>query len=125
MHNDDEVNEIIDKDFQIVHRDLKPENVLLNFANKDKTGTPEIKLIDFGTAEHVKKGEPLMDRVGTISYMAPEVVNAGKFMTSSGMKENTYDCKCDIWSVGVIAYAALCGQPPIQLEDPDVPDFLR
>ena len=85
MHNDNGVNEQIQEDAQIVHRDLKPENVLLNFGSNDKTGTPEIKLIDFGTAEHVKKEEPLLDRVGTILYMAPEVVNAGKFKTKSGL----------------------------------------
>lgn len=65
--------------------------MLLNFANNDKSGTPEVKLIDFGTAEHVKKGEPLADRVGTIYYMAPEVVNAGKFKTKDGIMEKSYD----------------------------------
>ena len=38
--------------------------------------------------------------------MAPEVVDAWVGDASS------YDKKCDLWSLGIILYAMLCGYPP-------------
>eukprot|EP01043_Picozoa_sp_COSAG02_P087437 COSAG02_NODE_24716_length_679_cov_1.465517_3_plen_120_part_01 len=80
----------------IAHRDLKPENLLL--ANP---GDPaSIKIADFGFAKIMsklprnKQGQQLMmTSCGTPEYVAPEVLlNVG------------YDCKCDVWSMGVILY---------------------
>lgn len=45
-------------------------------------------------------GEKIKDIMGTLIYMAPEV-----------FKRN-YDTKADIWSVGVIAFILLTGEPP-------------
>lgn len=81
---------------QIVHRDIKPENILFNSDGVES----EIKLIDFGVAEVYNHLQVLKDPVGTIFYIAPEVL------------EKNYDEKCDLWSCGVIAYMLLCGSPP-------------
>jgi len=40
--------------------------------------------------------------VGTISYMAPEVIN------------HDYDALCDNWSLGVIMYEVLSGSLPFK-----------
>ena len=39
--------------------------------------------------------------------MAPEVVGA-----FAGRDSTVYDKRCDLWSLGVIAYILLCGYPP-------------
>jgi len=91
-------------DNRIVHRDLKPENVL--FASKDPKDF-RIKLIDFGTAEHLKPGAKLKEKIGTPYYIAPEVIKC------------SYDEKCDIWSSGIIMYTLLCGKPPFLGADDD------
>ena len=95
----------------IAHRDLKPENILLE--EKDDLGgaMQTIKLIDFGTA---KKFDPKSDvkfteKQGTLNYMAPEVYEG-----------NNYDEKCDMWSIGVIAYILLCGEPPFKDKENDI-----
>ena len=94
----------------IAHRDLKPENILLE--EKDDLGgaMQTIKLIDFGTAKKFKPGEKFTDRVGTLNYMAPEVYS----------DKAQYDEKCDMWSIGIIAYILLCGEPPFKDKENDV-----
>jgi calcium-dependent protein kinase len=56
-----------------------------------------IKIIDFGTALRFEQGEMKTNMAGTYAYIAPEVLN------------KRYNEKCDMWSVGVIAYTLLCG----------------
>jgi len=80
----------------IVHRDLKPENILLEEGKE----LAEIKVIDFGLAKILEKDEFLHDMAGSIYYIAPEVL------------EGSHSLKCDIWSVGVIAYVLLGGYAP-------------
>jgi len=80
----------------IVHRDLKLENFLFENRNSDA----ELKLIDFGLSQHFQPTEVLRTPVGTPYYVAPEVLSGA------------YDSKCDIWSIGVIAYMLLSGSPP-------------
>ena len=84
------------KEKKIVHRDLKPENFIIKLDENKKI---KVKLIDFGLATFVPEGEySLTDKVGTSSYLAPEIV--------SGFG---YDEKIDIWSLGVILYNLLTG----------------
>jgi calcium-dependent protein kinase len=80
----------------IVHRDIKPENILLQFKDDMET----IKLIDFGVAEYLSASNTLQEPVGTVFYIAPEVLSMN------------YNEKCDLWSCGVIAYMLMCGSPP-------------
>jgi len=80
---------------KICHRDLKPENILID--NKE---TLSIKLIDFGTSQKFEDEEKMELVLGTAYYIAPEVL------------KGEYDEKCDVWSIGVILYILLSGEPP-------------
>eukprot|EP01006_Ploeotia_vitrea_P041652 TRINITY_DN66558_c7_g2_i1.p1 TRINITY_DN66558_c7_g2~~TRINITY_DN66558_c7_g2_i1.p1 ORF type:complete len:619 (+),score=313.04 TRINITY_DN66558_c7_g2_i1:66-1922(+) len=90
----------------VVHRDLKPENILFS----DDSPRADIKLTDFGFATRLmvkddKDADKAMgmtkEQLGTLGYAAPEVFT-GK----------PYTEKCDVWSLGIIAYILLCGMPP-------------
>ncbi|XP_029412185.1 serine/threonine-protein kinase 33 isoform X4 [Nannospalax galili] len=62
------------------------------------------KVSDFGLAvkKHGSRSEGMMQTTcGTPIYMAPEVINA-----------HDYSQQCDIWSIGVMMYLLLCGEPP-------------
>ena len=85
---------------KLVHRDLKPENIILEGNSLDN-----IKLIDFGTANIISPNQKFKERLGTAYYIAPEV-----------LKKN-YDEKCDLWSIGVIMYILLTGEPPFNGEN--------
>lgn len=85
----------------IVHRDLKPENILFS----DKSEKSRVIVTDFGIA--AMPGDALMTQPsGTLGYAAPEVIN-----------RVPYTSKCDLWSLGVIAYILLVGYPPFNFED--------
>lgn len=79
----------------VCHRDLKPENILLDSKQGDI-----IKLIDFGTSQVFQSDMKMEMVLGTAYYIAPEVLT-GK-----------YTEKCDLWSIGVILYILLSGEPP-------------
>ncbi|EAN34221.1 Protein kinase domain protein [Theileria parva strain Muguga] len=90
----------------IVHRDLKPENLLL-----EKPGSLDrIKIVDFGLSAHFGN-HVLKERLGTVYYIAPEVLN------------RNYHEKCDVWSCGIILYILLCGYPPFT--SPNDSDIIR
>ncbi|OWY98090.1 CAMK/CDPK protein kinase [Phytophthora megakarya] len=80
----------------ITHRDLKLENLLLE--NAENPGS--VRLCDFGLSTRFKRGEKLEKPLGTIDYVAPEVL------------DGDYNEKCDLWSVGVICFELLTGVSP-------------
>ena len=82
----------------VIHRDLKPENILIDNPSSKQF---EIKVIDFGAAIFLDPGKLYEDRFGTVYYVAPEIV-----------KGEGYNNKCDLWSMGVILFALLCGEVP-------------
>ncbi|KAE9982951.1 hypothetical protein BLS_005156 [Venturia inaequalis] len=89
---------------QCVHRDLKLENILL-----DKNGN--VKLVDFGfTREYEGKSSYLQTWCGTVCYSAPEMLKGEKYAGE----------KVDVWSLGIILYALLCGELPFDEDDEDV-----
>ena len=86
----------------IAHRDIKLQNILLESSTKDA----QVKLIDFGNAARFSNDTlPLRKIVGTTYTAAPEVF------------KQEYDERCDIWSMGVVAYILLSGHRPFEAVD--------
>ncbi|XP_024907492.1 G protein-coupled receptor kinase 4 isoform X5 [Pteropus alecto] len=81
---------------RIVYRDLKPENILL-----DDHG--HIRISDLGLAMEIPKGGTIRGRVGTVGYMAPEVLN----------NEN-YTFSPDWWGLGCLIYEMIQGHSPFR-----------
>lgn len=79
----------------------KNKNYNTSDLNINKYSDINIKIIDFGTSTYIK-GKKLTKELGTIYYIAPEVL------------KGEYDEKCDIWSIGVICFFLLSGHPPFK-----------
>lgn len=81
----------------VIHRDIKPENLLVGAHG-------EIKIADFGWSVHA----PTSRRntlCGTLDYLPPEMVEGRE-----------HDEQVDVWSLGVLLYEFLVGNPPFEAE---------
>lgn len=82
------------KELHIAHRDIKAENILFDGFNN-------IRLIDFGLSHFDADQEIMKTQCGSPTYAAPEVI--------IGIE---YTYSCDIWSLGVVLFAMICGYLP-------------
>ncbi len=83
-------------DAGIIHRDLKPSNLLL-------TANGTIKLTDFGVAQVFATDRLTITGgiVGTAEFMSPEQAEGKRASKQS-----------DLYSLGAVLYAMVCGKPP-------------
>jgi serine/threonine protein kinase len=88
------------------HLDIKPENIVLTRNEISGGQSPVLKIVDFDCAQSSQYRGPV-DR-GTLAYLPREALQEG------GVTEST-----DLYSVGVIAFLLLTGQP---LVDPSQSD---
>jgi serine/threonine protein kinase len=79
----------------VIHRDLKPTNIFVS------TGTPRVKLLDFGVARRLDR-EPLTApdmTLGSMGFMSPEQMSGQPVPQS------------DLYALGCIAWMVLAGRP--------------
>ena len=85
---------------EVTHRDLKPENLLLQHSADGLF----VKIVDFGLSNTHDGGALLQTACGSPCYAAPEMIAGLKY----------WGPKADIWSMGVILYALVCGYLPFE-----------
>ena len=109
----------------VCHKDIKPENVLIQapfsqwwsrsvpesptmFCDSPNPSQIHVTLCDFNTAEYMRDSGKIYDAQGTVIFSPPEVFNR------AFTEDQTIDGSArDIWSVGLVGFALLCGTLPI------------
>ncbi|XP_052163245.1 L-type lectin-domain containing receptor kinase SIT2-like isoform X1 [Oryza glaberrima] len=88
-----------DWDKVVIHRDVKASNVLIDKEMNARLG-------DFGLSRLCDHGSNLhtTNVVGTIGYLAPELIHTGKATTLS-----------DVFGFGIFLLEVACGQKPIKI----------
>lgn len=98
----------------VVHCDIKAENIFFKYFNSFDDF--DIIIGDFGLSrfhrtlnEYYQEGSDSL--IGTLSYMAPEILN--------NSITKTFDYQIDIWALGVVIYFIYCGYMPFDCETDD------
>lgn len=103
----------------IIHRAVRPSSIF--FAKSSKWDTAknesesddefyrrEIALGDFGSACFTPPNGQVDEQIGSLPYISVDLMDG-----------STYDCKSDVWSVGIVLYEMLTGIVPFKSKDPD------
>ena len=90
----------------VIHRDVKPSNIML----AERQGPGFVKMVDFGVAtiDNREAASPGRIPPGTPCYMSPEQLTG-----------EAVDGRSDIYSLAVVIYEMLVGQPPFMASTPE------
>ena len=83
----------------MIHRDIKPEGISV-FIDKNCSKDMQVQFTNFGQSCYDTDVHQMKQVVGTSYYIAPEVLN------------RKFSNKCDLWSLGVLLYILITGNPP-------------
>jgi len=123
---------------RVVHRDISPANMVLSGSFEE--GSISLRLIDFGNAVVLPPTEEYGMPTGvhgTAKFCAPEVLawyplaperfrvcsrnrvypHDGSSLAASLQAPKPYSYACDVWSIGCVAHAMLCGSTPFHADE--------
>lgn len=95
----------------ILHRDLKPANIFLCVS--EKANEPTVKIVDFGFAK-VLTEQAEASRI----TLTGEVVGSPFYMSPEQCMGDELDTRSDIYSLGIVMFEALTGEPPFGGKNP-------
>ncbi|MDW8246957.1 MAG: serine/threonine-protein kinase, partial [Sandaracinaceae bacterium] len=96
----------------LIHRDLKPDNIFL--ARVEGHNEPVVKVLDFGIAKVFRDDAKPLDQLET---QAGTVFGTPRYMSPEQAQGKSLDQRSDLYSVGVILFQLLSGEPPFVDED--------
>ena len=108
-------------DNDIMHRYLTCENLLLNYPDEKSKENKDImkatiKVVGFGFARYLKKGDLAKTILGSPIYMSPYILRG---LNKKNEPNYGYGKKEDIWSLGSICYRLLTGNFLFDSQDMD------
>src|SRR5712664_2789691 len=99
----------------VVHRDIKPENIMLR---------PDgyVKVLDFGiaklTEQKVASDDHTVETTAMLQTRLGLVLGTAHYMSPEQARGQKVDARSDIWSLGVVIYEMIAGNPPFRGETP-------
>lgn len=106
----------------ILHRDLKLQNIMIHYKSEEDRKNrnifnSDIVIVDYGFARFLKPGESAKSKLGSPSYMDPNLIRERYNNRNTNESEYEYDQKLDIWSLGILCYKMLVGCCAFSVED--------
>jgi len=99
----------------IVHRDIKPENIMLR---QDKFVRDRfVKVLDFGLAKLTDRdsvSDPEAVTIPITETSPGAIMGTSGYMSPEQAQGESIDARTDIFSLGVVLYEMVAGQPPFK-----------